>query len=176
MTNSSVINQNPIQNSSILQSTKFTFIIPDLPFARYFGQSVVLPGVSTSPVPIETPFSRTYRHGDKLEYDALVFTAIMDEDIRVWEETYNWIVSLTKPDSWAQYAKYNKSSKAPRELYYDGVLTINTNANNPNLRIKFRNCHPVSLGSISFNTSDSADSIPTADITFRYDGFQVERL
>jgi hypothetical protein len=163
-------------NTSILQPTKFTFVIPDLPFAKYFCQTATLPGVSTNPVGIDTPFSMTYYHGDKLTYDSFSINAIVDEELRVWEETYNWLVSLTKPESWSQYAKYSLSAKSPRELYYDGILTINTNANNPNIRIKFKNCHPVSLGAIQFNSSDNADTIPTADITFRYDRFDIERL
>lgn len=171
----SIINVTP-DNISILQSTKFTFVIPDLPFARYFCQTVSLPGVSTNAVQVDTPFSSTYRHGDTLVYDTFSINAIIDEDLRVWEETYNWLVSLTKPEKWSQYAKYEKTAKARRDLYYDGILTINSNSNNPRIRIKFGYCHPVSLGSIQFSTSESADVIPTADITFRYDNFVIERL
>ena len=64
------------QNTSILQSTKFTFIIPDLPFLKYFCQTVNLPSVSTTEVMVPTPFSATYRAGDKLVYDAFTITAI----------------------------------------------------------------------------------------------------
>jgi hypothetical protein len=161
------------ENSSILQATKFTFIIPDLPFARYFCQTVSLPGVSTGEVAVVSPFANTYRHGDKLVYDAFTINAIVDEELRVWEETYKWLLSLTKPEKFAQYGLYNGS---PRSLYFDGILTINTNANNPNIRIKFKNCHPSSLGAIQFNTAANADTIPTADINFRYDSFEFERL
>ena len=85
---------NTPENTSILQSTKFTFLIPDKPFLKYFCQTVSIPSVSTSEIQVPTPFSATYRHGEKLNYDALVITALMDEDLRVWEETYNWLVSL----------------------------------------------------------------------------------
>jgi len=170
MTTSSILSTVPT-NTSILQPTKFTFIIPELPFARYFCQTVSLPGVSTGAAEVVSPFVSTYRHGDKLVYEQFSINAIVDEDLRVWEETYNWIVSLTKPASYDQYVK-NKG----KEPYHDGVLTINTNANIPNIRIKFFNCHPQSLGSIQFNTSDSAETIPTADITFRYDYFEIVRI
>lgn len=167
------IDSNIPENTSILQTTKFSFIIPELPFARYYCQTVSLPGVSTNAVEMQNPFSSTYRHGDKLNYESFTINAIVDEDLRVWEETYLWLLSLTKPDGFEQYAVY-KGKK--RQLYFDGVLTINTNANNPNVRIKFRECHPVSLGSIKFNTADNAETIPTADIEFRYDSFEFERL
>jgi hypothetical protein len=167
------IDSNVPENTSILQTTKFTFIIPELPFARYYCQTVSLPGVSTGAVEMQNPFSSTYRHGDKLVYESFTINAIVDEDLRVWEETYLWLQSLTKPDGFEQYAVY-KGQK--RQLYFDAVLTINTNANIPNVRIKFNECHPISLGSIKFNTADNAETIPTADIEFRYDSFQFERL
>lgn len=172
MTNSSLLTKIP-ENTSILQPTKFTFVIPELPFARYFCQTVSLPGVSTSAVTIETPFSATYRHGDKLVFESFSINAIVDEDLRVWEETYNWLVSMTKPTN---FREYKKRAGIPADIYYDGLLTINTNANNPNIRVKFKNVHPTSLGSIQFNTADNAETIPTADISFRYDYFEIERV
>lgn len=159
-------------NLSFLQTTKYTFIIPDLPFARYFCQVVNLPGASTSEVTIDTPFSTTYRHGDKLMYDQLLMTALADEDLKVWEETYKWLVSLTAPHKFPEYVR-NRPNKTP---YYDGILTLNTNANLPNMQIKFYNCHPVGIGGIQFNTADSADTTPTFDITFRYDTFEIVRF
>jgi hypothetical protein len=173
MTTQSNLTSTP-DNTSILQPTKYTFIIPDLPFARYFCQTVSLPGVSTSAVTVPTPFSETYRHGDKLIYENFSINAIIDEDIRVWEETYNWLVSMTFPERFSQYRKRNFNQKS--DIYYDGVLTINTNSNLPNIRVKFFNCHPTNLGSIQFSTSENAQTIPTADITFRYDRFVIERI
>lgn len=161
------------QNTSILQTTKYTFLIPELPFARYFGQTVALPGVGTNPVEVSNPFTSTYRHGDKLVYEPFSINAIVDEDLRVWEETYNWLRFLTKPTSFNDSRK--REGTIFKEKYYDGVLTINTNANIPNIRVKFKNVHPVSLGSIQFSSTDNAQTIPTADISFRYDWFEIER-
>jgi hypothetical protein len=166
---------NTPENTSILQLTKFTFIIPDKPFLKYFCQTVQIPSVSTSEIEVPTPFSSTYRHGEKLRYDALTITALMDEDLRVWEETYGWLKSLTRPTTFDEYPKKTKRDLYV-PLYFDGYLTVNTNSNNPNIRIKFRNCHPTSIGIVSFDTKVDADSIPTADFTFRYDYFEIERL
>ena len=95
-------------------------------------------------------------------------------DMRIWEETYSWLSSLTRPESFEQYPRKSLQDKTP--LYFDGYLTVNTNANNPNIRFKFHNCHPVSLGGIDFDTKTDADNIPTCTIQFRYDLFEVERL
>lgn len=165
---------NTPQNTSILQLTKFTFIFPDMPYLKYFCQTAEIPGVSTGEIAVPTPFSTTYRHGEKLEYQPLVVTAMIDEDLRVWEETFKWLSSLTRPESFDQYPRKTLNDKTP--LYFDGYLTVNTNANRPNMRIKFLNCHPLSIGAISFDTKTNADNIPTCDFTFRYDHFQIDRI
>lgn len=172
MTSRAIIANVP-KNVSLLQPNKFTFMIPDMSNLVYFVQNINLPGISTSEVAVETPFSATFRHGDKLVYEPLTITFLIDEDMRTWEETHNWLVALTFPKDFRQYGKIKGESK---KLYYDAIFTINTNANIPNLRIKFFNCHPVSLGEIQFSTTDSAETNMVADVTFRYDRFEIERL
>jgi len=169
MSNESVLTKIP-DNTNFLQVTKFSFVIPELPFARYFCQTVLFPGISTTEVSVPTPFSDTYRHGDKLMYDPLSITFLVDEDLRTWEETYIWLQTLTSPIKFKDYANRFQ------QKYYDGILTINTNSNVPNLRIKFKNCHPVTLGSIQFDTTVNADLTPVSDLTFRYDHFTIERF
>ena len=160
-------------NTNFLQTTKYTFVIANLPFARYFCQNVNLPGVTSNEIEVPNPFSSTYRHPTKMSFEAFTITFLVDEDLKVWEETFKWIVSLTRPESYSQYIKSFNREASP---YQDGILTINTNANLSNIRIKFRNVFPVSLGGIQFSTMNSADTTPTADVTFRYDIFDIERL
>lgn len=161
-------------NTSILQVNKFTFLIPDKPYLKYFCQAVSIPSVSTTEITIPTPFSNTYRHGEKLNYEALTITSLIDEDMRVWQESYNWLKSLTRPSSFEEYPRKSQRDQTP--LYFDGYLTINTNANKPNIRIKFLNCHPTSISMINFDTKLDAETIPTFDVTFRYDLFEIENL
>lgn len=158
-------------NTNNLQTNKFTFVIPNLPFASYFCQSVTFPGVATSEVLVETPFSGTYRHGDKLQYDPLVLTFMIDEDMRNWEETYEWFKGLTFPHKAREYELQKKAG-----LYHDGLLTVNRNSQMTNVRFKFHNCHPMSLGPVTFSTTDDANLVPVADLSIRYDTFTVERI
>lgn len=172
MSNESACSTQPA-NSSFLQGNKFTFSFATLPFLKYFCQSVNIPGVSTSPITVDNPFSNTYRHGDKLVYDQLNVTVIIDEDLRVWEETYNWLQALTFPK---EFRQYYKNTNGRQSAYHDGILTINSNSNNPNMRFKFTDCHPSSLGSINFSVQETPQNIITVDIVFRYDGFVIERI
>lgn len=161
------------ENSNLLQAVRYTFIIPELPFAKYFCQKVDVPGVSTNAVNVPTPFSATKRHGDTLLWSDFTLTALVDEDLRVWEETLDWLVSLTKP---TKFSQYHKRKGKEYELYYDGILTLNTNSNIPNLRIKFHDCHPVAIGGLNFDTTVTAEQTITTDITFAYDFYEIERL
>lgn len=172
MTTQSILTTTP-ENTSFLQATKFTFAFPTLPFLKYFCQSVGLPGVSTQEVPVPAPFATMYRHGDTLNFDKFTATVLVDEDLRVWEESYNWIVSLTKPADFRQYVRNTSKGEKP---YHDGVLTLNTNANVPNIRFKFTYCHPVSISAIQLSAADNANTQITADIVFRYDQIEIERL
>jgi hypothetical protein len=171
MSNESAMTTIP-ENTNFLQRTKFTFIIPNLPFAKYFCQTVTMPGVATNEVMVPTPFVDTYRHGDKLQYEPLMISFLIDEDFRVWEETYNWIKSLTVPHNFNEYRRF-KNQKV--EAYYDGILTFNNNANRPNFRVKFIGCHPTSLSAVDMSVMENADSTPTALLSFRYQYFDIER-
>lgn len=161
------------ENKNFLQPTKFTFLFPTLPFLRYFVQSVNFPGVSTSGVTVNNPFSNTYRHGDTLNYDDLRISAYIDEDLRTWEETHKWLISLTTPGSFSEYVGNLDAGSLP---YHDGILTLNTNANNQNIRVRFTNCHPTDLGGVSLDQTSDADITLTTEITFRYDQLLIERL
>jgi hypothetical protein len=174
MTTESLLTRIP-ENSSFLQATKFTFVFPTLPYLRYFCQTVSIPSVSTSAIEVPTPFSNTYRHGTTLRYEDFSVNCIVDEDLRVWEETYNWLKGLTRPTNFGEYIT-NRDRGDLKNLYHDGFLTVNTNANIPNIRFKFKDCHPVSLGAIQFNTTDNAENTITVDITFRYDHFTLDRF
>lgn len=144
-----------------------------MPFLRYFIQTANLPAMGTTAVRVPNPFADMKRHGDKLVFDDLVVTALIDEDMRVWEETKNWLHALTKPDNFPQYIRSNDRTRDP---YHDAILTINTNANNPNIRFKFTHCHPVSLGAVNFTYTENAATQLYADIVFAYDQYYIERL
>lgn len=172
MTTETILTRIP-ENTSFLQGNKFTFEFPTLPFLKYFCQSVNIPGIQTNAVAVETPFSNTYRHGDKLVYDQFEVSVIVDEDLRVWEESYNWLRAITFPH---EFREYWRNTNGRSTAYHDGILTINTNANTPNLRFKFLNCHPVSMSGINFDTKLTADTTITSTISFRYDTYSIDRL
>ena len=180
------INRNP-PNRDILQSTKFKLNLMRLPGVTYFCQTANLPGVSLTEILRPTPFIDLFVPGEKMVHDTFNVTFLVDEDLRNWEQIFEWIRGMTFPKEFKEYvdlAKQTQGSTAqplrfgnkPPPQYTDGSLTVYSNKNNANLRIQFKDLFPTSLGSIQFSSLDSAENIITCDTTFRFSYYTLERL
>ncbi len=177
------LTRNP-SNTDLLQSTKFRVTFGRLPGITYFCQTANLPGISLTEIPRSTPFVDLYHPGEKAVYDTFNITFLVDEDLRAWTELHDWIRGITFPTGFEEYfamqtqqSKTNIRGFTPQNASYsDATLTIYTNKNNPNFRIKLFDLFPTTVGTITFNTSDSAENIITADATFRFSYYNYERL
>lgn len=178
---SSVTARNPI-NKDLLQSTKFRLSFDMIKDTTYFCQTANLPGVSLTEVPRATPFIDLYVPGEKMIYDTLNISFLVDEDLVSWIRIHDWIRAMTFPVSFEEYASlksvnpmanYRASNRLPPQ-YSDGMLTIYTNKNNPNIRIKFKDLFPVSVDTIQFSSMDSAENIITASASFRFSYYNIE--
>lgn len=168
----------------ILQTNKFRLTFNRLENVTFFCQTVNIPGVSLSEVPRNTPFIDLFVPGEKMIYDTLNITFIVDEDLRGWQSLHDWIRSMTFPTDFQEYRDLSKlsmtsASRASNRLppqYTDASMTVYTNKNNVNFRVHFKDVFPVAIGSILFNASDNADNITTSDATFRFSYYDIERV
>jgi hypothetical protein len=173
-------------NTDLLQSTKFRVIFEKFPSMTYFCTSANLPGVSLTEIIYPTSLLDVYVPGEKILYDTLNITFLVDEDLRAWTEIHDWIRGLTFPTEFEEFVNLARSTNQsiPPLLQRgtngvgmsDAVLTLHTNKNNPNIRFKFIDLFPTSVSTIVFNTGDSAENIMTADATFRFAYYNYERL
>lgn len=157
----------PDQN--FLAPINYAFSIKRLPFVSYFVQEANVPGLALNPVEQPTPFKPIYLPGDKIEYNDLSLTVRVDEDMQNYIEIYNWIVGLTFPDNFDQYANLT----AGDGLYSDATLLIKTNAKNPNITFTFKDLFPTSISDIQMSSTESDIEYVTANITFRHNGFDI---
>jgi hypothetical protein len=125
-----------------------------------------------------------YLPGEKAIYDTFNITFLVDEDLRAWTELHDWIRGATFPTNFEEYVNLARTNPAPNlraiqtrpAVYSDATLTIYTNKNNPNFRVKLVDLFPTTVGSLSFASGDSAENIITADATFRFSYFNYERI
>jgi hypothetical protein len=176
-----VLNRNP-SNPNMLQPNKFTLNLSRAPNLQYFCQTVTLPGISTSEIPVNNPFVELYAPGEKAIYDTLNVTFMVDAEMTAWLEIHDWLRALTFPTDYEEYRNLGKlnqfttaaNSKTPQ--YTDGSVTILSSANKPYFKIKFFNMFPISLGGFMMSATDTPETIITSDATFRFTYFDVEKL
>ena len=177
------LTRNP-KNPNYLHPNKFQLNFSRLPNIQYFCQTVTVPGISLSEIPQNTPFVDLYRPGEKAIYDLLNVTFLVDEGLKSWLEVHDWIRGMTFPTDFKEYENLGLLSKTAgiRQAsglgpqYSDATLTLLSSANNPIYRFKFIDVFPTSVSSFPMSTTDSPDTTITADATFRYSYFNVDKV
>jgi hypothetical protein len=176
-------NRNP-SNPNFLQQNKFILNFGRAPSIQFFCQSVSVPGISLSEVPQFTPFVDVYLPGEKAIYDILNVTFIVDEELKGWLEIHDWIRAMTFPKEFEEYQNLGRLSRiasataaaSNKPQYSDASVTILSSSNKPYFKFKYYDCFPTSLSTFIMGANDSPESTMSADATFRYSYFDVEKL
>lgn len=153
-----------------LTPTNFRFTIKRLPNVSFFAQSASVPGLSFPPVEYPTPFKKIYREGGPLDIEPFNINVLVDENMENWLEIYNWMIGLTFPEKFDQYANLADGEG----LYSDATLMIMSNAKNPNIRVNMKDIFPISLGSIEMAVNQTDVTQVTSQISFQVNSFSVE--
>jgi len=167
-------------NTNLLQPTKYILTISRTPSTQYFCQSVNIPGVSLGHAVYNTPLVDIPVMGNKLEYETLDIKFLVDEQLQSWNQIYNWFLAIASPVSMDERLAYTNamSNGINTKLlnYSDLIITTLSALNNPVSRIQFTNAFPIALSSIELNTNSSSDDIITADVSFKYQSFNILTL
>lgn len=175
----SVLTNTPA-NPNLLHINKFQLQFARNPNLQYFCQSVAVPGLSMNEVPKDNPFVSLYSPGDKAVYDVLNVTFLVDEELMAWKEIHDWIRGMTFPTKFEEYQNlpnigrpfFNQNFPQFSEAY----LTLLSSANQPLYMFKFVDIFPISISSFLLNSADSPDIILTADATFRFSWYDIQKL
>lgn len=159
-------------NYNFLSPNGFKFVIKRLPEVEFMVQGVSLPGLSSSAIEQPSPFKNIMRHGDKLTYEDLVVDIRVDENMESYKEIYDWMVGLTKPETFTQYS----TLKTTEGLYSDAALVVLNSKGNPKIEISFKDVFPISIGSLQFTTTSSSVDYISTNITFKHDGYTISTV
>jgi hypothetical protein len=174
------ITRNP-SNPNFLQPNKFQLNFSRLPNVQFFGQMVSVPGISMGEAFQPTPFVDLYAPGDKAIYDLLNVTFYIDEELKSWIEVHDWLRAMTFPTKYEEYRQLPSLAKNvdgdPKfPQFSDASITIYSSSMKPYYRIKYIDVFPTTLSTFILNAQDGPDTIITADATFRYSYFDIEKL
>ena len=177
----SALDRNPT-NPNSLQSNKFTLNFSRAPNLQYFCQTISLPGISTSEIPVNNPFVELYAPGEKAIYDVLSITFIVDAELRSWLEIHDWLRAMTFPTEFEEYQqlgslnRFDATRLSTTPQYSDASVTILSASNKPYYKFNFKNLFPISIGGFVMSSTEGPDSIITSDATFRFTYYNVEKL
>ena len=174
------ISSNP-SNTNLAQANKFLLAFDRLPSLTYFCTAVNFPGVSVPSATQITPLSDAPVPGDKLIYDDLKITFLVDEALMSWTTLLDWIRGYSFPETTEQYKNLPLQQRIQlgnnnKPQYSDAIITAYSNKNNPVLQIHFTDLFPTALSELSFSTQQSAEHIMTADVNLKYTNYEILRF
>ena len=171
--------------------TQFRFSIVKLPKVEYFCTAANIPGLTMGSTELPTPLKDIPMPGDKVVYDTLGISFLVDENLENYREIHGWMTGLGFPKDYSQYRtlqgagtdryptttseNYSKehgvvSKQTPDDggLYSDSTLFILTSKNNSNIEVRFRDIYPISLSGLDYNQQATDVDYLTATATFQY--------
>jgi uncharacterized protein YozE (UPF0346 family) len=172
------------ENLNYLSPLGFRFILDRTPTTNYFVQLTSLPSITLGDFDEATPLVNLPYPGDKLRFNPFDITFRVDEDMRNYKEIYDWLIGLGYPESTDQRAVFANQARGTNlsggtgkdAVYSDASLIIMTSAQNPNVRINFRDCFPIDLSTLQFNTTSQDVNYLEASATFRYSLYTIDLI
>lgn len=162
------------KNINYFIPTGFNFLIDRIPNVNFFCQSVNLPGINLGVTNVNTPFKDYPIPGDKIDFNELRISFIVDEELKNWLEIYNWIIGLGYPYSTEQHSNLIRSNSQGK--YSQGILFILSSHKNVQYKVVFDKIFPISLSDIDMNSLSSDTTTVIADVSFSYTIYNIERI
>ena len=196
MTTSNIIDRQPTK-FDYASPIQFRFKMTKLPKVEFFVQTANIPGISLGSTSFETPLKDIAGAGDKVNYQTLDISFLVDEKLTNYKELHDWILGLGFPQNHDQFknllgtgsdrfpgttsstAATGTSIKQPPvegAIYSDATLTVLNSKNNPNTEIRFQNVYPISLGSLSYDIKANDVDYLQVSATFNYMYYEIVQL
>ena len=189
------INRQPTQ-LDYASPTQFKFNIVQLPKVEYFTTACNLPSITLADAIFPTPFTDIPVMGDKLTFDNLIISFIVDESLENYVQLQNWLRGIGFPKNRQEFSNFRgeesvtpiakqgisndigdvKPATASRALFGDATLTILSNKNNPLVEVRFRDVYPASLSGLEYNQNATDVEYLTATCDFKYTLYDIVTL
>ena len=176
---------------------QFRFKIAKLPQVEFFIQSVNLPGITLGSATVVNPLLDYPVPGDKIVYQSLDISFLVDENLNNYKELHDWMTGLGFPKSHTQFAdlqatgadKFPGSTKgsvvagveipAPLSeggIYSDATLTVLNSKNLAKTEIRFQNVFPTVIGSLSYDVKASDVDYLQTTASFSYINYDIVQI
>ena len=173
--------------------TQWRLAFNRVPKTTWFCTTANDPGITLGEAQYATPMSDMFIAGDKLTFETLNITFIVDEELQNYRELWDWMVGIGAPvshDQWANILtkgdgagrQFGTEDTDPRtkisyeesNLYSDATLIVYSSKNQPKVEVKFKNMFPTSLSGLDYSQELTDVEYFKATATFRYLYYEFE--
>ena len=176
---------------------QFRFKCSKLPTVEFFCQTANIPGISIGSASMPTGLKDIPIPGEKVSYQDLAISFLVDENLNNYKEIHDWIIALGFPQNHTQFAdlqaagadRYPGSTSgaivperniavplAEGGTYSDATLTVLNSKNIAVTEIRFDNIFPTSLGALSYDVQASDVNYLQASVDFSYMYYDIVQL
>ena len=159
-----------------------------IPKVEWFCTNVTLPGITLGEALYPTPMLDTYLSGDKLTFETLSATFLVDEELQNYRELWDWMVGIGAPKNHAQFSAALSGGSTPTTqmptakgttpteggLYDDATLIVYNSKNIAKVNIQFKQIFPTSLSGLNYAQDSTDVDYFRADATFRFMYYEFE--
>ena len=196
MTETNIINREPTK-LDYASPIQFRFKMTKIPKVEFFVQTANIPGISLGTATVPSPLYDYPVPGDKINYQSLDISFLVDENLNNYKELHDWISGLGFPSNHQQFAdlqatgadRFPGSTKdtatvgrQPRAplaeggTYSDATLTVLNSKNIAKTEIRFNNVYPTSLGSLSYDIKASDVDYLQVQASFNYLHYDIIQI
>ena len=173
--------------------TQWRLAFNRLPKTTWFCTAANIPGISLGEAQYPTPMTDINLTGDKLTFETLTITFIVDEELQNYRELWDWMVGIGAPKNHDQWASIltkgdgavrqfgaddadprTKSTYEESNLYSDATLIVYNSKNMAKVNVQFKNMFPTSLSGLDYSQELTDVEYFHATASFRYLYYEFE--
>ena len=175
--------------------TQWRLAFNRLPKTTWFCTSANIPGISLGEAQYPTPMTDINLTGDKLTFETLNITFIVDEELQNYRELWDWLVGIGAPKQHSQWTSVlskgdgairtfgtpdkdtrTKTTYDESNLYSDATLIVYSSKNQPKVEVKIKNMFPTALSSLEYSQELTDVEYFHATASFRYLYYEFETV
>ena len=172
-----------IENRNFLSPTGFKFTLKKSPKVAFFCNEANIPDLNLG-IAVQTSYLKDIDlPGDKIVFGDLNLRFLVDENLENYMEIQNWIRGLGYPENLQQFADLQNQglirgnyTQDRQNIYSDGTLQVLTSSSIPNFQVVFKDLFPYSLGTLTFDATQTDIQYFTADVSFKYTIYSITDL
>ena len=177
--------------------TQWRLAFNRIPKTTWFCTAANVPGITLGEAQYATPMSDMFVTGDKLTFETLNITFLVDEELQNYRELWEWIVGIGSPVNHSQWTTAltkgdgittnfsavgsddninprQKATSTDKNLYSDATLIVYNSKNMPKVNVKFKDMFPTSISSLEYSQDLTDVEYFKASATFRYLYYEFE--